>query len=202
MDKYQVYRQVGALHARNLDQGFLASLGEDFLALMYQAVDEAPDSVLLVEQHAGKVVGFVSGGLGMSAIYRRMLGHPLPLALALAPCVWHPGRLWRVLEILRYGRSSAQRGDFPDAELFSIAVSPQWRGQQVAERLYLRLVEHFSQCGIQAFKITVGEALVPAHRFYRRMGAVAVADVQVHGGECSLVYLHRLVPAGNGVPNR
>lgn len=180
------------MHARNLDQGFLSTMGVDFLALMYQAIDEAPDSVLLVEQHADEVVGFVSGGIGMAAIYRRMLGHPVRLARAMAPCILQPRRLLRVLEILRYSRGGTLRGDLPAAELLSIAVSPAWRGRQVSERLYLRLIEHFNESGISAFKITVGEGLVPAQRFYRRMGAVLAAGVQVHNGERSHVYLHRL----------
>lgn len=191
-----MYRQVGALHARNLDQGFLSTMGVDFLALMYQAIDEAPGSVLLVEQRADEVVGFVSGGVGMAAIYRRMLGRPVRLARAMAPCILQPRRLLRVLEILRYSGGERLRSDLPVAELLSIAVSPAWRGRQVAERLYLRLIEHFKQSGISAFKITVGEGLLPAQRFYRRMGAVLVAEAEVHGGERSLVYLHRVGSPG------
>lgn len=190
--RHDLYRQVGALHARNLEQGFLSTLGADFLALMYQAIDEAAGSVLLVEEHAGVVVGFVSGTSGMAAIYKRMLHHPVRLAGALAPCVLRPKHLLKMLEILRYAKRSGRSDDLPEAELLSIAVSPAWRGQQVADRLYLRLIEHFSRCGITEFKITVGDALVPAHRFYRRMGAVLAAEVQVHNGERSQVYLHRL----------
>ncbi len=192
MDSYGLYRQVAALHARNLDQGFLSTLGVDFLALMYQAIDEAADSVLLVEVEADEVVGYVSGGIGMSAIYRRMLGHPFRLARAMAPCIVQPRRLLRVLEILRYSRAGTLPSDLPSAELLSIAVSPAWRGRQVAERLYLRLIDHFDERGISEFKITVGERLLPAQRFYRRMGAVLAAEVQVHDGERSQVFLHRL----------
>ena len=32
------YRQVAALHATSIDQGFLSTLGEPFLALMYRAL--------------------------------------------------------------------------------------------------------------------------------------------------------------------
>lgn len=190
------------MHARNLDQGFLSTMGVDFLALMYQAIDESPGSVLLVEQHGEEVVGFVSGGIGMAAIYRRMLRHPARLARAMAPCILQPRRLLRVLEILRYSGGGTLPGSLPAAELLSIAVSPAWRGRQVAEHLYLRLVEHFDEKGILEFKIIVGESLLPAQRFYRRMGAVLAAEAEVHGGERSLVYLHRValpdVFAGGG----
>ena len=42
------------------------------------------------------------------------------------------------------------------------------------------------------FKIIVGAPLAPAHRFYRRMGAVPVAEMEVHGGAASTVYLQRV----------
>ena len=85
MDAAERYRQVAALHAGNIDQGFLATLGIPFLSMMYRAIDEAPGSVLLTEEQNGRVVGFVSGGDGMGAIYRRMLRHPLRLGLSLLP---------------------------------------------------------------------------------------------------------------------
>lgn len=187
------YRQVAVLHATNIDQGFLATLGVPFLALMYRALDEAEESVLLTEEQGGRVLGFVSGGLGMGAIYRRMLRHPFRLALALLPSMVRPRRVIRILEILRYG-GSAGAADLPHAELLSIAVDPVARGTGVSERLYRRLSEAFGRRGLASFKIVVGESLAPAHRYYRRMGAVPVAHVEVHAGERSVVYLQVIAP--------
>lgn len=193
MDKHDLYRQVAELHVGNIDQGFLATLGVSFVSLMYRAIDEARDSVLLVEERDDRVVGFVSGGIGMGSIYKGILRYPFRLAFSLLPSVLRPGRVLRIVDILRYSRGKDQQVDLPDAELLSLAVSPAYRGQQVAERLYHRLVDHFNASGVPAFKITVGEALAPAHRFYQRMGAVPYAKVEVHEGEASTVYLHRIV---------
>lgn len=193
MNKRGLYRQVAELHVGNIDQGFLATLGVRFVSLIYRAIDESRDSVLLVEERDGRVVGFVSGGIGMGSIYKGMLRYPFRLAFSLLPSLSRPGRVLRVLDILRYSRGKDQQVDLPDAELLSLAVSPAYRGQQVAERLYRRLVDHFNASGVPAFKITVGDALAPAHRFYQRMGAVPSAKVEVHEGEASTVYLHRIV---------
>ena len=191
MDKAERYRQVAALHAANIDQGFLATLGVSFLALMYRAIDEATDSVLLVEEQRGRVVGFVSGGLGMGPIYRRMLRRPVRLGAALLPSLLHPRRLKRILEILRYGGSGDVVG-MPRAELLSIAVDPVARGTGVAERLYRRLQAHFAESGVIAFRITVGDSLAAAHRYYQRMGAEAVGRIEVHKGEGSVVYVQQI----------
>lgn len=184
-----VHREVAALHAASIDRGFLATLGIDFLAQMYAAIDVGPESVLLVEQRDGRVVGFVSGGLRMGPIYRRMMARPLALGCSLAGTLVRPRRVLRILDILRYGRRQTQDDGLPEAELLSLAVDPAYRGQQVSDRLYGRLVEHFRAKGVPAFKITVGAQLQPAHRFYRRMGAEPVAQTEVHAGESSMVYV-------------
>lgn len=188
----ETYRQVAILHAHSINQGFLATLGVPFLALMYRAIDEAPDSVLLVERDGGRVAGMVSGGIGMGAVYRRMLRHPLLLARSLFPVMFKPRAIARILEILRYGRGGSADVMLPQAELLSIAITPDARGTGIAESLYRRLAADFAQRGIGEFKITVGDSLLPAHRFYSRMGALPVGKVEVHAGESSTIYVHDL----------
>lgn len=192
MDAQARYHQVAALHAGNINQGFLATLGIPFLSLMYRAIDEADDSVLLTEEQEGHVVGFVSGGMGMGQIYRRMLRRPFVLAWTLWPSLLRPARLKRIVDILRYGKQPGGDVLLPEAELLSIAVSPEVRGRGVAEQLYRRLEEGFRERGVPAFRITVGDALQPAHRFYLRMGAKPAARIEVHAGEGSVVYVQEL----------
>lgn len=192
------YRQVAELHAASINQGFLATLGVPFLSLMYRAIDRAHDSVLLTEVNNNRVVGFVSGAVGMGPIYREMLCHPLRLMWSLAPSLVRPSRIWRILETLRYSRGKETPKDWPDAELLSIAVDPVMRGKGLAELLYRRLEDHFIEQGRPAFRIIVGKALAPAHRYYRRMGAVPIGTIEVHAGEESIVYVHRLAETGYG----
>lgn len=186
-----LYRRVAELHMVNIDRGFLSTLGVPFLSLMYQAIDEGDDSVLLVAREGDKVVGFVSGAAGMGPIYRRMLGRWPQLVLALMPAM-SPKRLWRVLEILRYTGRGNTTGPLPQTELLSIAVDAGFRGKGHAEDLYQRLCLHFRSHDIPAFKIVVGAALESAHRFYVRMGAEPFAQTEVHKGEASTVYVHKL----------
>jgi GNAT superfamily N-acetyltransferase len=192
MDKRDLYRQVAELHVGSIDRGFLATLGSGVVSRMYRAIDEASESVLLVEVRDDRVVGFVSGGVGMGLIYKQMLRHPVGLAASLLPSMFDPRRVLRIVEILRYGRGKSQPAGLPEAELLSMAVSPSHRGQRVAEQLYGRLVDHFKASGVAEFKITVGEALAPAHRFYQRMGAKPVAKTEVHAGESSRNYVHHV----------
>ncbi|WP_029525618.1 GNAT family N-acetyltransferase [Polaromonas glacialis] len=194
MSQAHLYRTVAELHIANINQGFLSTLGLGFVSLMYRAIDEGDDSVLLVARVNGQAVGFVAGATGMKPIYKRMLRHWPQLFWALLPSLFSPRRVWRIIEILRYSRGSGGTSGtvLPAAELLSIAVAPAFRGQHHAENLYQELCEHFLRHGLPAFKIVVGSALAPAHKFYRRMGAQPAAEIEVHQGSASTVYVQTL----------
>jgi len=51
------------------------------------------------------------------------------------------------------------------------------------------LAEEFMRRKARQFKIVVGDALEPAHRFYKKMGARPVAKTEVHKGSGSIVYV-------------
>lgn len=197
-DGHPMYERVAQLHVSNLDQGFLATLGIRFLALMYQAIDESPVGVLIVAHVSGDgIVGFVSAGGGMKGVYRHMLRHWWRLGTSLLPVLVSPRKIWRIVEILRYGQQTpgapaSITGSLPKIELYSIAVDAAHRGKGYAELLYRGVEQHFRSRGEPAFKIVVGSALTAAHRFYQRMGARVATQMEVHSGEVSAVYVQTL----------
>jgi len=188
--KPSIYRQVAEMHATTINQGFLSELGPRFLTLLYEAIDQSPSSVLIVEEEAGHLRGFVSGGAGLGPVYRHLLKRMPALIGALWPVFFSPSKLGRVVEVLLHTRKQVAEG-LPAAELYSIAVSPEFRGSVVAERLYTALRKAFAERGITDFMIVVGDALTPAQAFYRKMGAEPKTSVQVHGGVRSIVFVDR-----------
>ena len=188
------YRQVARLHMDGINQGFLPQLGLGFMLLLYEALDHCEQSVLIGEHQGDKVIGFVSGAASMKPVYRQLMRRPFHLMIALAPSLVRPARLKRIYEIVRYSRASNRetQPDLPAFELLSIAVDPSIRGTGCADNLYRQLEDYCRQQGVERFKIVVGDALTPAHRFYQRMGAVAVGRIEVHEGEGSVVYVQEL----------
>ena len=183
-----IYRQVAELHASAIDQGFLSQLGPRFLELLYEAIDASDSSVLLVETRNGRLCGFASGGTGIGPVYRRLLRRLPALIAALWPVMFSPRKLRRIAELLRHSRQPCPAG-LPQAELYSIAVAPAFRGSGVAERLYTALRQAFAEREVAAFRIVVGDSLAPARAFYLRMGAVPRTTVQVHQGAASTVFV-------------
>lgn len=188
-----LYRAVAQLHIDNIDQGFLPVLGRDFLALMYECIDLDAKAELLVVEEDDRIIGFVSAASGLGGIYRKMLRRWWRLTKALAPSLLHPARVKRILEVLRYSAVPAPKDLLPSMELLSLAVAPEWRGKGSAQSLYRALVTRLNERGVDAFRIVVGASLAPAHRFYQRMGAGRATEVEVHGGEISTIYVHRII---------
>lgn len=196
MHERDIYRQVAQLHASNIDQGFLSSLGTPFLALLYEAIDADNSSVLLIARHERRVVGFVTGAEGMGPIYRQLLRRWARLTRALLPVLVSPRKLRKISEILLMGKKTQPLSELPHAELLSIAVDPALRGQGHAQMLYQGLVDHFQRRGVDRFRIVVGEPLAAAHQFYTKMGAQPLGRIEVHQGEASVLYVHRLAGGG------
>lgn len=188
------YRQIAHLHAKGINKGFLSTLGEGFLALLYEAIDAAPEAVLLTEVKNGEVIGFVSGACALAPIYKTILMKWPRLIATLAPVLLNPKKLMKILELLWHSSKGSQpkiiRGEpLPEFELLSIAVDFEERRTGIAKRLYERLKQYSTENGISSFKIIVGEDLTAAHSFYLRMGANHVSDIHVHKDRKSFIYV-------------
>jgi ribosomal protein S18 acetylase RimI-like enzyme len=189
MQNCQRYREVAGLHVENIDQGFLSTLGTPFLSLLYETIDTSERGVLCVVEEAGHVAGFVSGSENIGEIYKALLRRWPRLIVSLMPALFSPRKAWRILEIILLHRKSGSTPDLPRAELLSIAVAAKFRGKGHAQELYRSLANHFSARGVRDFKIVVGDALLAAHHFYLRMGAVNVGHLEIHQEQHSTVYI-------------
>lgn len=191
-----ICREVAKIHSQSINQGFLSSLGVNFLTLLYESINVDPNSALFFECIDGKVVGFVAGGRGMGSIYRQMLRRWPRLISTLLPTLLSPRKIKQIVEIIWFSCKRESVQGCPKAELFSIAVLESERGSGVAKHLYRALAQRFAEDGESAFCIVVGDALTSAHRFYQRMGAFPVAQISIHDGHGSTLYrqdLHGLL---------
>ena len=65
------------------------------------------------------------------------------------------------------------------------------RRQGITEKLYSNLTKATRKIGVPRFEIFVGESLAPAHRFYRAKEADPHAEISVHGGAKSVIYVQQ-----------
>ena len=181
------YRQIASIHLSCIDQGFLSSLGHSFLTLLYECIDLDKNSILIIEKN-DNVLGFVAGGKSMKTIYLQMLRQFPRLCLVLIPSILNPFKLFKIFEIVCFGKSKQLGTSIPQAELLSIAVIDEQRGKGLAQKLYNSLALHFTMQGESEFSIVVGDSLKRAHGFYTKMGAQRLDVVSIHKGQTSTIY--------------
>ena len=165
------YKAVARIHMKSINLGFLTSLGEDFLVLLYRAIDRDPLSVLIIERKNNQVVGFVAGGTGMRSIFKELLKDWVQLTRVLLPSVFRSSVLRKIFDLVWLAGRSKPIVNVPKAELLSIAVDPDSRSEGVGIKLYRSLETYFLAEGHEAFCIVVGDALEQAHKFYLKAGA-------------------------------
>jgi glycosyltransferase involved in cell wall biosynthesis/ribosomal protein S18 acetylase RimI-like enzyme len=182
-------RFCARLHRKAISTGFLSSLGDGFLTVLYRALITDSAGIVLVAEDASGPIGFVSGIADTGAFYRRFLKRSaLEAGVRAIPRLVRPSAIRKVVETLRYG------GDDHvgvSAELLSMAVIEERRGRGVAARLQDSLFEAFRDRKIEAVQVVVGSDNSTAIASYRRAGFEPAGQIQVHAGESSEVLVWR-----------
>jgi ribosomal protein S18 acetylase RimI-like enzyme len=168
---------AAALHAGQIGEGFLVSLGPAFLRRLYRRVALAPESFLLVVEDQVTTVGFLAGSTDVAALYRAFLWHDGP-TVALT-CSGRLLRSWRrVIETLRHGTGGAGEG----AELLAIAVDPATRGRGAGTLLVEEFFSEIRRRGQNAAHVVVAADNATAVNLYRRAGFAVMDRLELHAG--------------------
>jgi ribosomal protein S18 acetylase RimI-like enzyme len=178
---------LARLH-EEIPHGFLPSLGAGFLRRLYRALVQDPAAVVVVAANGKEdVVGFAAGVESVSDFYRRfLLRHGVQAGLAALGQMVRRGTVERILETARYPKTSEK---FPEAELLSIAVSRQRRGQGAGRALVETLIDSLASRNVRAIKVTVGADNREANEFYKNLGFRRIAEISVHQGIASNIWM-------------
>jgi ribosomal protein S18 acetylase RimI-like enzyme len=186
-------RLAATLHAGQISEGFLATLGPRFLTRLYRRVALFDGSFLLVaESTSGTRVGFLAGAVDVGNLYRRFLiSDGLVAAAASAPRLL---RAWpRALETLRHG--SSEKAEPGTAELLSVAVDPLARGQGAGRLLVNGFIDEARRKGAVSAEVVVGSDNRSAISLYSRSGFEQVEEFELHPGTRSLLMRRSLAGA-------
>ncbi len=178
-------KTAAVLHASQIDEGFLASLGSRFLNRLYRRMPRVPGSFLLLLENNEGAVGFLAGSVEVGRLYRTFLLRDG--ALGAVDCA---GRLVRsprrVLETLRHGTSD----NAGEAELLAIAVDPAARGLGGGRMLVEEFLKEIARRGRSTADVIVASQNESAIALYRRTGFAVVERFELHRGSESLLMRH------------
>lgn len=174
---------LAGLHIRSITSGFLPSLGQGFMRVLYRALVSDEDAAVLVADDGEGVVGFVAGVTDTGAFYRRFMRRwAVVAALSALPRLLRLSVVRRAIETLRYGGGDRQSG----AELLSMAVGSSARGRGLATKLGDRFLQRMADRGVDRVGVVVGADNHAALATYRRLGFGDERPIQVHARDPSV----------------
>jgi ribosomal protein S18 acetylase RimI-like enzyme len=187
------------LHRSGIKTGFLSTTGDIFLRTLYSAINRSPCSrvYMALDDNSAKPVGFIAGALSTSVMYRHIIvWYGLLFFILLFPNIFRISVLIKILETLFYtekkqrcrgadqkiradrGKSNTSHGR---AELLSIVVDENFRGQKIGKKLVDSLERYFTENGVHDYKVVTYSKDANANAFYQACGFIKRAEFIHHG---------------------
>ncbi len=180
---------VAKLHRRSIKTGLIACLGQSFCETLYYSMAKSPYSFVLVyedEQH--QPLGFICCATNTSKMYRSViLRHFFPLLFSAMVKFFRPSVIKQALTAIKRPRTF-KTGDFsewelPEAEVVSIAISPDAQGRGIGRKLVQAAFDKFRSLGHDKVRVWTNEENEQAAEFYQKRGFKFLGVRQHHSGE-------------------
>lgn len=189
-----VFGQLAEIHRKEIHEGFLSTLGDDFLTLLYRTLAQSESAFVLVDEDSGTVQGFIVGAVDTGGVYKQFFKKAGVRALPiLLPKLLSLKRIKRVIETLFYPKGK-QQDDLPEPEILNFCVRSELQGKGVGGQLFKALCEEFRRREVKQIRIVTGETQKSAQLFYEAKGAEHATNMEVHKDSSSRVYVYDLEP--------
>lgn len=169
------------MHIQGIPTGFISSLGQEFVAALYEAIAEDKNSFGFVAIEDEKVLGFVAFSTNLSKLYKYViLKKGFKFAFILARKMMSLQTIKRVWANLFYPKKMKQM-DLPAAELLSIVVASEGRGKGLAKQLVNAGFEECRKRHIEKVKVLVAADNEAANKLYQKCGFELNTQINSHG---------------------
>ena len=178
-------KEITRIHKQEIASGFLSSLPLKFLEKTYFSVIENDFCVTAKENN--EIIGFIAGTANIENLYHYFFRKYFFISLfILAPKVFN---FKKIFETIFYVR---KKEELPSAELLTIAVKKDFRGQGISKKMLEFFISEMNKRGVKEFKVLVGGNLKPAISFYEKNNFKFLKEIEVHGKEKSRIYIYNL----------
>jgi GNAT superfamily N-acetyltransferase len=183
------------LHRDEIKFGFLSSLGDEAINLLFSFSARSKSAILLVARDPTTLIihGFLLGTFDTSRFYRDFLKKNIFQSFFyVGPRLLTLQRVRKIIETLLYPSKKEIR-ELPSPEILDLVVGRNSQGMGVGRALFTEFTNILKESGSNEFKITTGESLSGAHAFYEKMGATHVRNINIHVGQSTRVYLYKII---------
>ena len=168
--------RLADMHARRINEGFLASLGPVFLGRLYRRVVRSPRAFAIVAEEDGRVVAFCAAAENVGRLYREfMVRDGIQAGVASAPRLVRS--LPHVLETLRY---PAATGELPDAEILAVVTDTEVASKGWGSLVLHETLAELERRGCSSVKVVAGASNEAALRLYERCGFAPLQQISIH----------------------
>jgi len=183
--------EIVSIHHRQIGTGFLSSLGENVLDLVFKNMAESRHSFLIsaIDEDTKKICGFICGTIDVGKLYRDFFFSKFFKAVFyVLPKLMSLDAIRKVIETLSYPGGKDHQ-ELPVPEFLDFALEPEYQGSGLAQKLFYAAVRQYKEWGVKEFKSAVNEILIASQKFHEKMGGRKAATIQVHKGQDNFVYV-------------
>jgi ribosomal protein S18 acetylase RimI-like enzyme len=189
-----LFRNIAQIHLNEISEGFLSTLGIDFLERLYKFIALSRHGFIFIATIKGQAIGFISGSTNTSRLYREfILNYGWKMLPVMLPKMFSLSLILKLKETLCYPQKKECR-ELPQSEILNFCVDRNFQRKGIARLLFGHLVKEFNQRKVNNFKIVTGSQQISAQRFYKAMKATHISDIIIHNGIISHVYIYNIVP--------
>lgn len=173
------FKVVANLHCNEIPGGVLSILGEDFLAVLYRYISQAPNCGVWVSEDGGDIKGFITGCVDDKKMFRWVLSHGLlPLIAVGMKSITKPGVIAGAVSVLKVLLKTKHDEPTPRSQLLSLAVHPGCRKEGIGRSLVQALEIEFDTWGVDECLVWTTQSNLRAITFYESNGFIRRFTVQ------------------------
>ena len=177
-DAYRLHRSdkshfgdVANLHCKEITGGVLSILGEEFLAVLYRYISDAPECGVWISHDRGNLNGFISGCADDKKMFRWVLLHGFfPLVAVGLKSITRPGVILGAMSVVKVLLNSNRNEPTPRSQLLSLAVNSDSRNKGIGGSLVRALETELGVWDINDCLVWTTQSNLRAIAFYESNG--------------------------------
>ncbi|MCX6810605.1 MAG: GNAT family N-acetyltransferase [Candidatus Berkelbacteria bacterium] len=181
---------IAGLHKQNIVGGFLSSLDIKTLEKIYSSILSEKQNFGFIAIKDNTPVGFILTTENCNNLYKKFIRNHIGFGVRIFfSKLLSPTTMKKIVDHVFY---PGKRKELPKAEILSIAINKKYRRLGIAKKLATLTIKELKSRKIKNFIAIVGQKLTASNYLMRTIGGEKLAEIEIHRGGKSNVYIWKL----------